>query len=234
MRDVTNMQGGRDVRIVSCEDSYLYIGTNVDCLVISKCVNCVVFVAAVTRSCTLEKCENVTLTVAASYLRIGNCVDCQVYTYSQLSPPVIYGDTRSLQLAPHNASYQELGNTLRDAGINWREAGSLEQRLSYFSKPHLMRVPRQAVALIPPLDFMKMALPKKFGDAPLFLCPQEFSQMMQLRTEKFLEVQQKIKAAGLSSEQEKMLHVAIQGYFREWFVQTSNYKQITEMVKIID
>lgn len=41
---------------------------------------------------------------------------------------------------------------------------------------------------------------------------------MQLRSEKFLEIQQKIKVAGLTSEQEKMLHVAIQGYFREWFV----------------
>lgn len=43
------MAAGRDVRIVSCEDSYLYIGTNVDCINISKCVNCTVFVAAVTR-----------------------------------------------------------------------------------------------------------------------------------------------------------------------------------------
>jgi hypothetical protein len=65
----------------------------------------------------------------------------------------------------------------------------LEQRLSYFSKPLLMRVTRQAVLLIPALEFTKMALPRKFGDAPLFLCPGEFSQMMQLRTEKFVEVQ---------------------------------------------
>ena len=72
-----------------------------------------------------------------------------------------------------------------------------------------MRVPRQALSLIPALEFMKMSLPKKFGEAPLFLCPQEFTQMMELRQAKFLEVQQKIKAAGLSSEQEKMLHVAI-------------------------
>uniref|UniRef100_A0A7S3I092 Uncharacterized protein n=1 Tax=Favella ehrenbergii TaxID=182087 RepID=A0A7S3I092_9SPIT len=97
-----------------------------------------------------------------------------------------------------------------------------------------MRVPRQALSLIPALEFMKMALPRKFGDSPLFLCPSEFIQMMQLRSEKFLEVQSKIKAAGLSSEQEKMLHVAIQGYFREWFVQTSQYKQITDLVKIMD
>ena len=31
-----------------------------------------------------------------------------------------------------------------------------------------------------------------------------------------------------------MLHVAIQGYFREWFVQTAQYKQITDLVKIMD
>ena len=204
------MVAGRDVRIISCEDSYLYIGTSVDCIQISKCVNCVIFVAAVTRACTLDKCENVTVTVAADYLRIGNCVDCQIYSYTQQSPPVIYGDTRSLQLAPHNASYPELNNTLREAGMNVRENPQmLEQRLSYFSKPLLMRVPRQALSLIPALEFMKMSLPKKFGEAPLFLCPQEFTQMMELRQAKFLEVQQKIKAAGLSSEQEKMLHVAI-------------------------
>ena len=64
--------------------------------------------------------------------------------------------------------------------------------------------------------------------------PQEFTQMMELRNAKFVEVQQKIKAAGLTSEQEKMLHVAIQGYFREWFVQTAQYKQITDLVKIMD
>ena len=108
VRDVTNLVAGRDVRIVSCEDSYLYIGTSVDCIQITRCVNCVVFVAAAARAVTIEKCENVTVTVASDYLRIGNCVDCQVFSYTQLSPPVIYGDTRSLQLAPHNASYPEL------------------------------------------------------------------------------------------------------------------------------
>ena len=51
-----------------------------------------------------------------------------------------------------------------------------------------MRVPRQALSLIPALEFTKMALPKKFGDAPLFLCPEEFTQMLLLRAEKFIEV----------------------------------------------
>ena len=70
VRDVTNLISGRDVRIISCEDSYLYIGTSVDCLIISKCVNCVIFVAAVTRACTLDKCENVTVFQAPSIKRL--------------------------------------------------------------------------------------------------------------------------------------------------------------------
>jgi hypothetical protein len=77
---------------------------------------------------------------------------------------------------------------MQEAGLNWREPTLMEQRLSYFSKPLLMRVPRQALSLIPALEFMKMSLPRKFSDAPLLLCPQEFSQMMQLRVEKFAEV----------------------------------------------
>ena len=55
-----------------------------------------------------------------------------------------------------------------------------------------------------------------------------------MRQQAFMKVQQKIKKAGLTSDQEKQLHVAIQGYFREWFVQTQQYKSITDMVKMID
>lgn len=142
VRDVTNMAPGKDVRLVCCEDSYLYIGTSVDCLQIQKCANCTIFVAAVSRVITIDKCENVTLCCAGSYLRIGNCVDCQVYSYTQLSAPVIYGDTRSLTLAPHNAGYPELQNTLVEAGINWKSTTGIEQRYSNFSKAVLMRVPK--------------------------------------------------------------------------------------------
>ena len=76
--------------------------------------------AAVSRAITIDKCENVIICCAGSYLRIGNCVDCQVYSYTQLSPPVIYGDTRSVQLGPHNAGYPELQTSMQDAGINWK------------------------------------------------------------------------------------------------------------------
>ena len=84
---------------------------------------------------------------------------------------------------------------------------------------------------------MRLSLPQKLGgteSSQLFLCPVEFTKMMTLRTEKFAELQRKIKAQNLTLDQEKMLHVAIQGYFREWFTQTAQYKPITDLVRVID
>jgi len=54
------------MNIVDCEDSNIYIDSNVEVLKISACINCHIFVAAVDRICTIEKCENVTLCVAAN------------------------------------------------------------------------------------------------------------------------------------------------------------------------
>ena len=117
VRDSDNFSEGKDVRVKACEDTYVYLGIMVDCLQISNCVNCTIFVSAVSRSCTMESCENVTLCVASNYLRIGNCVDCTVYSFTQLGSPIIYGDTRSLTLAPHNATFPSLPKHLETAGI---------------------------------------------------------------------------------------------------------------------
>jgi len=52
--------------IIGCEESNIYIDSNVDTLLISSCINCTIFVAAVNKVCTLEKCESVTICVAAN------------------------------------------------------------------------------------------------------------------------------------------------------------------------
>ena len=52
--------------VIGCEESNIYIDSNVETLLISSCINCTVFVAAVNKICTLEKCEKVTLIVAAN------------------------------------------------------------------------------------------------------------------------------------------------------------------------
>jgi hypothetical protein len=72
----------KDVRIQGCEDSYIYVDTNVQYMQISNCINCTVLIAAVNKTCTIDKCENVTVCTASNFLRIGNCVDCTVYSYT--------------------------------------------------------------------------------------------------------------------------------------------------------
>lgn len=76
------------------------------------------FCAAVKRVTTISNCENLNVTVASGVTRIGNCVDCTVYTYTHYGAPIIYGDTRNLSIAPHNAGYSELSEILTKSGIN--------------------------------------------------------------------------------------------------------------------
>jgi hypothetical protein len=68
--------------------------------------------------CTIANCESVNVTVASSVTRIGNCVDCTINSYSHYGPPIIYGDTRNLCIAPHNAGYTDFGELLNRSGIN--------------------------------------------------------------------------------------------------------------------
>ena len=91
----------------------------VSCLLVSSCINCTIFVAAVSKTATIEKCENVTLIVAANQLRIGNCIDSLVHSYTHKHPPIVYGDTRNLRMAPHNVMYSSLPNHLVSANIKY-------------------------------------------------------------------------------------------------------------------
>ena len=65
----------------------------------------------------------------------------------------------------------------------------------------------------------------------LMLCPRDYQEVLDHRVAAFGKLMQKIKGAGLNPEQEKQLHVAIQGYFREWFVQSSQFKSISDILK---
>lgn len=132
--------------IMGCEESNIYIDSNIETLLVSACVNCTIFVAAVSKICTIEKCENVNLCIAANQVRIGNCIDSTVYSYTPTLSPIVYGDTRSLRMAPHNASYPNLPEHLKRAYIKFelslgekeKHSDWFTEQVSCFSKPILM------------------------------------------------------------------------------------------------
>ena len=154
VRDAKTL-GNRDLRISNIEDSYVYIDTNVKHISIVNCVNTTIMVAAVSKVCTLDKCESVTLSVAANFLRIGNSIDCKVYAFTTSGPPVLFGDNRSVTLAPHNVSYAELLGHLKNAGLESEGANT-----AHFEKPIVVRGDKEKNwTLMPPRDFFRLPLP---------------------------------------------------------------------------
>ena len=195
------------MNIVDCEDCNIYIDSNVEVLKISACINCHIFVAAVDKICTIEKCENVTLCVAANQLRIGNCVDSTVHCYTPNLSPVVYGDTRNLRMAPHNASYPMLTQHLKRASIPFEETTNDKKPSDWFTEQiNNFRKPMQfskgdrsertessnskSFSIMHEVDFNKLVLPNIIQegneDQPsnmlaqfnLLLCPIEYKEQL--------------------------------------------------------
>ena len=71
---------------------------------------------------------------------------------------------------------------------------------------------------------------KEFTDSLLLLTPQSYLDALMARNQIFAKIQEKIASAKLSSDEEKMLHVAIQGYFREWLVSNNHQKKLSNLL----
>lgn len=219
---------GKSLRITGCEDSYIYINSSVNYVVISSCFNCVIMVAAVSKICSMEKCERVSLSVAAETIRIGNSIDCKLNIYS-ITQPILYGDNRAIQLGPHNVAYEELMAHIKKAKITINTGNLLN-----WTNPALMKTEKDSFALQDAKEYASLELPSNFKQSLPLLAPKEFLEILNMRHAAFMEAQAAIKAAKLTPEQEKQLQAALQGHFREWVVSTSQIKPITDLVRMID
>jgi len=84
--------------------------------------------------------------VSTNQLRIGNCIDTLVNSYSPVFPPIVYGDTRNLRMGPHNAMYAELPNHLKRANIKFEQKFDEKEKssdwfveaINNFRKPLIM------------------------------------------------------------------------------------------------
>ena len=130
----------------------------------------------------------------------------------------------------------ELGSLLENAGI---PSVSMNPKCSHnWSAPIEMNTEHsaQGFTLMQPKDFFKLVLPSSFSSSnPTALyTPEEFVSAISIREDYFESIQTMISKANLNEEQERRLHMAIQGYFREWLVSTGNIKGPMELVKMID
>ncbi|CAG9315349.1 unnamed protein product [Blepharisma stoltei] len=226
---------GKDIRLSNCEESYVYINTAVKQISMINCREVTLYVAAVSKVATMDKCELCTIALASNMLRVGNSVDCTVYTYSPF-PPVLYGDNRGITLGPFNVYYPEVIRMLEAAEI---PNSSINPKCIHnWSAPIEMNSEQSGhcFTLLQPKDFFKLVLPSQFGaqNPVLQLTPEEFVSAIRIREEYFASIQGAIAKAGLNEEQERRLHLSIQGYFREWLVSSGHVKGPLELVRMID
>ena len=103
LKENTSEYYQKEVKIIGCEESIIYIDACVKFVSILNCVNCTIFVSAVSKVTTIDKCEKTKVTVASNFLRVGNTIDSRINFYGAY-PPVLYGDNRSITLGPYNAN----------------------------------------------------------------------------------------------------------------------------------
>ena len=92
----------KDLRIIGCEDSEIFINSAVRSLYVVNCVNCTIYIGACERIAFVDKCEKISFTVATNLLRVCNTHESNVYYYGP-SPIVLTGDNKALALGPNNS-----------------------------------------------------------------------------------------------------------------------------------
>ena len=59
----------KEVKIIGCEESIIYIDACVKFVSILNCVNCTIYVSAVSRVTTIDKCEKIKVTIVSIVTR---------------------------------------------------------------------------------------------------------------------------------------------------------------------
>ena len=228
IRDSETVQQ-KDIRLHDWEDWYVYLDSNINSISIINWRNCIIMVAAWELSWSIDKWEKTQVTIATNLLRIGNSVDWVIYSYSGANVPILYGDNRNVVLAPHNVGYSTLNDHVKAANIPINTLF-----IKNYSKPILTSGDKSSYTLLEEGEFYKLAMPKEFIDSALLLTPQSYADAISKRVQMFLDLKEKIAQKKLNSDEEKMLHVAIQGYFREWLVTNNHHKKIYDLINLIE
>ncbi len=103
-------------RVLDCHDAVVYCLAPIDYATISCCTDCIVILGAAGKAVRVERCERVQVVIAAQHVVINTCHDC-IFYLAVNRPPVLLGDNRFVQLAPHNAGYDQLEDHVTRSGI---------------------------------------------------------------------------------------------------------------------
>jgi hypothetical protein len=229
----------KDLRIIGCEDSEIFINSQVRSLYIVNCVNCTIYIAACQRIAFVDKCERVAFTVGAHLLRVCNTHDSNIYYYGS-SPLILTGDNKGVAIGPNNSPAPDLPRHLQDAHIEHTEAYTLNFEQVLFKS---MITNEHSWTKMPPSEFDLLVLPEKEDDDErdkrkpgmgALLAPKDYLLELEKRNNYYSSFKGKISKGGLTPDMANNLHAALQGNFREWLTAKGYTKNLNDLVKMLD
>ena len=225
-----NEYQNKNLLISNCDDTFIYINTNVSNCKISLCTNCTIVIAVASKIISIDKCEKCNICIISNFTRISNMIDSNVYLFS-VYEPILYGDNRGLKLGPHNVTYNDLYLHVKESKLP-----IMQNSYKNFSSPiYLNNNNKEHINIIKPEEFITIVVPFEAKDPfNYILTPKQYLEVIQKRYNNYLNIQKMIKDAGFQESQEKGFHIALQGYFKEWLVTSGNYKSMNDIVKMID
>lgn len=145
--------------------------------------------------------------------------------------PIFYGDNRGVSIGPHNANFSDLMMHLKNA----RLAANVNFLTNFANFISINKEKQNEISVISPENFETIIIPhENKPNMNYLLTPKNYLDILKEKENVFLKMKAMIKEANLTEDQEKALHVAIQGFFREWLVSSGNIKNMIDIVKMID
>ena len=117
-----------DLAISDCSDVHMYLLQPFEHVTIAACTGCTIVVGAVAGLLHIVDCEKTTITSASRRIITSNSSDTLMCVFTP-SPPLLVGDNRNCQFAPHNTYYDGLREDLLATGL---AATALQDTLSPF------------------------------------------------------------------------------------------------------
>ena len=213
--------------IVNCSDTSIYIAEEVQNVSIIGCIDCEIYLMAVTGSCTLSYSDKVVVRAVTRSMRIENSTDCFGYIYTTRSI-VLTGDTRGITLAPFNVLYSAHESLLRSGTFLHPDSS----HATIWAQPICCTLTDSPFTLLPPSKFRLASFPELRSHAHLTLrvcIPQLYADALKEKEANLEDFRHAILAINDEVSAGKVNSI-ISGHFREW-VSSNKSRAILDLVK---
>ncbi|XP_040213036.1 TBCC domain-containing protein 1 isoform X1 [Rana temporaria] len=218
------------VKIVNCNESYIYLLSPLRCVTIEKCRNSTFVLGPVQTVVHVQMCDHVTIISVCQRLSLSSTTSC---TFHILTPtrPLLFNGNQGVIFAPYHTYYAMLEDHMGQTG--------LATLPNYWDRPQFFSAESdsQVWKLMSPREFYTFSVPFEMeGDTTEIPggLPPAFLKAMDQRQQKIQMWQKTVKEAKLNREQKKRFQALVEYKFNEWLVKTGNRYQLDSLVPATD